>query len=829
MNKTLKSTLANRFYPAALGLLIINFIVFCLSAHADSMRSGPFSGYFLLHYGCAVLVFIFLLIIGSPHKRSIYTIILLLLFISAFALNRDLPVFSTSVTWLSVMLVITGVNFLLFHFWNAMAGWLRCILGFLMGVSTLLLLYLAIYLLPLYPLSLIALIALGISIHTFVPLLLLAQAFMILRVTAFTFRAGVISFSSGFVAALLFTVTYCFLFSAEVQKLNLAYNRSIAEDSGDLPSWVEISREAHGGFIETKVLHTDLLYTLRKWEIAGLGDRPPFNFGNSQLHDPLVVTASTFSRPLEIPEDERVKILESMYDARHEGQEALWSGKDLYTGYVNSKVKIWPKLHLAYTEKVISVTNPNRNRSWPQEAIYTFHLPEGGVVTSLSLWINGKEEKGILTTKEKADTAYRTIVGVEQRDPSVVRWQEGNTVSVRVFPVIPGESRKFRIGFTAPLAVVDKELRYDNIYFDGPPSIHAIEDASVVFAGKPSGLQMPPGFDRRRSGRYKADWKITMKDDGLTPGTFSFNGKAYTIQPYQLERTKVETNAVYLDVNAAWTRREFDEVMRLVSPRPVYVWLDEQMVQIEEHNREECLETLLAHRFSLFPVHMIKSPATSLLISKSTPISPVLADIKGSTFRNDLSAYLSITDLPKLRLLNIGGELSPYLKSLKEHRVFRYESGGILLLKILMDTGTFAADTESQNRVVIDQANVAIVRQDSISSTNTAPDHLMRLFAYNHIMQQTGKGLITGSAGQDTLVAVAKEAYVVSPLSGLIVLETQKDYDRFGIKDDLSSLKNASMKSTGAVPEPHEWALIILVMLTLIYVKFRPKWSKANV
>jgi XrtN system VIT domain protein len=78
-------------------------------------------------------------------------------------------------------------------------------------------------------------------------------------------------------------------------------------------------------------------------------------------------------------------------------------------------------------------------------------MPEGAVVTSLSLWINGNEEKAILTTKEKADSAYKTIVGAERRDPSVVHWQEGNSVSVRVFPVLPGESRKFKIGITAPL------------------------------------------------------------------------------------------------------------------------------------------------------------------------------------------------------------------------------------------------------------------------------------------------------------------------------------------------------------------------------------------
>jgi hypothetical protein len=59
---------------------------------------------------------------------------------------------------------------------------------------------------------------------------------------------------------------------------------------------------------------------------------------------------------------------------------------------------------------------------------------------------------------------------------------------------------------------------------------------------------------------------------------------------------------------------------------------------------------------------------------------------------------------------------------------------------------------------------------------------------------------------------------VVTPVTNLIVLETKSDYDRFGIKDNGASLKNASMKSSGAVPEPHEWLLILLIVGVIIYL-----------
>lgn len=69
------------------------------------------------------------------------------------------------------------------------------------------------------------------------------------------------------------------------------------------------------------------------------------------------------------------------------------------------------------------------------------------------------------------------------------------------------------------------------------------------------------------------------------------------------------------------------------------------------------------------------------------------------------------------------------------------------------------------------------------------------------------------------LVDEAKKAYVVTPVSSLVVLEAKKDYERFDIKDNGPGLKNASANSKGAVPEPHEWALIIIAIGVLLYVK----------
>ena len=75
---------------------------------------------------------------------------------------------------------------------------------------------------------------------------------------------------------------------------------------------------------------------------------------------------------------------------------------------------------------------------------------------------------------------------------------------------------------------------------------------------------------------------------------------------------------------------------------------------------------------------------------------------------------------------------------------------------------------------------------------------------------------------QPDVLAEAEKANIVTPVSSLIVLETQKDYEHFNIEQSKNSLKNASMKSSGAVPEPHEWLMILLTVGIVVYLFRKP-------
>ena len=137
----------------------------------------------------------------------------------------------------------------------------------------------------------------------------------------------------------------------------------------------------------------------------------------------------------------------------------------------------------------------------------------------------------------------------------------------------------------------------------------------------------------------------------------------------------------------------------------------------------------------------------------------------------------------------------------------------------MLSQNKFYEYQEDEKVIVNNYAGFKLVETKDVSSQKSqAPDHLMRLFAYNNLLKAVGENFVSKKELAKELIDEAKEAHVVSPISSLIVLETQADYDRFDIKKSKNSLDNASIKNAGAVPEPHEWLLIFMALTWLTYL-----------
>jgi hypothetical protein len=87
----------------------------------------------------------------------------------------------------------------------------------------------------------------------------------------------------------------------------------------------------------------------------------------------------------------------------------------------------------------------------PQEARADILLPEGGVIDRASLWINGVERSAAFGSTGAVREAYQKVAVVERRDPLLVTSVAPGRVLAQCFPVPAHGAMKIRLGMTAPL------------------------------------------------------------------------------------------------------------------------------------------------------------------------------------------------------------------------------------------------------------------------------------------------------------------------------------------------------------------------------------------
>ncbi len=97
------------------------------------------------------------------------------------------------------------------------------------------------------------------------------------------------------------------------------------------------------------------------------------------------------------------------------------------------------------------------------EGFYAFQLPDGAVIDGLWLWDNGVRKRFIVMKKEEAERIYDSIVNPRQppRDPAILESLGANRFQLKVFPILPFNSRRIEIQYfhTLPLSL-DGTIQY---------------------------------------------------------------------------------------------------------------------------------------------------------------------------------------------------------------------------------------------------------------------------------------------------------------------------------------------------------------------------------
>lgn len=99
-----------------------------------------------------------------------------------------------------------------------------------------------------------------------------------------------------------------------------------------------------------------------------------------------------------------------------------------------------------------------KNHSFEQrEARAEVQLPPGGVVSRLTLWVNGEEREAAFAGRGHVRLAYQKVAIQQRRDPVLVTTSGRDRILVQCFPVPPNNGEmKIRLGVTLPMVLEDE-------------------------------------------------------------------------------------------------------------------------------------------------------------------------------------------------------------------------------------------------------------------------------------------------------------------------------------------------------------------------------------
>lgn len=136
-----------------------------------------------------------------------------------------------------------------------------------------------------------------------------------------------------------------------------------------------------------------------------------------------------------------------MFDAGLGGDEVAGRIKGLSLIHSRIDGSVDSNAALSYLEWTLTFENASQMQ---REARAVVSLPPSGVVSRLTLWIDGQAQEAAFAARRKVKQAYREVVN-QNRDPVLVTTKGPDRILLQCFPVLPGKKMKIRLGITAPL------------------------------------------------------------------------------------------------------------------------------------------------------------------------------------------------------------------------------------------------------------------------------------------------------------------------------------------------------------------------------------------
>ncbi|MGJ8640430.1 MAG: VIT domain-containing protein [Opitutaceae bacterium] len=463
-----------------------------------------------------------------------------------------------------------------------------------------------------------------------------------------------------------------------------------------------------------------------------------------------------------------------------------------------------PAFGVGYVEWTMVFRNSDRWRD--HEARMLISMPKGAVASRVTLWVNGEPREAAFGSKAKVRAAYQAVAVRQRRDPILVNWAGPDLLLAQCFPIpADGGSMKVRIGMSFPLEATEGALGFRD------PSIVAenfvMEDEfkhSVWYEEKTTdGVISHPVVDLsndelvRHSGKTLTDTTLSFAsftsshptDDQLTQVLkASLPAEAQSLAP----------KAVVID-GSVRMKAQADKIAKWISRHAgtTDLYFASDKVHHFQGNGAACADWIRGRKFTGGQDNV---PA---LVEAARKLQG------NASAENPQSIYWFSGPQP----IQLSG--TEPIRQLFERRPLHLDIIACLTTRDYNALYELAPLNYSETRYLDDDGNLmeSIIGFEQIENAPSAQkgsSHPHRLKIAQSIRQQANhtyrQQAKLGSASFKAKIAElaneAAAAYLVTQLSGAVVLETDRQYKE-------NDLEAGDPNSVPTVPETKHYALIL--------------------
>ncbi len=491
--------------------------------------------------------------------------------------------------------------------------------------------------------------------------------------------------------------------------------------------------------------------------------------------------------------------------------------------------------------------------SWNREAEARIRLPEGGVVSRATLWVNGEPREAVVAKQEKAASAYNRVVR-QNRDPLLVTLSGMNKVRLQCFPVPENGSMKVRIGVTFPVHL-NKTGNQGTAHlpyfiernFDIPENVqHSIwlesEETLSTKYGNVTAKRLDDGTSKLKGSIG------SRKKNGLSRFHFTVQRNPKTRSVWAVDPVTDEIIRMELNRRRKKTENKHPHMFVIHTSQAMKPYKSEIISRIQN------IPTDIQSGF-LFVGDQVRDKEGTLRTRTGDDLKGIAEKVRKLNFQGGVDGVSGLTKAlsvlqseerativwfhgPQPVLLQSPELISQYLRRRKgeiELVDVPLEQGPNRVLDRLSMRKDFMIYTQpsflskKSNTVVTSRRGGFWSRtftkensQDKQKEGVKTSPHMARIYAFQRVKKMWREG---GQKNREDAIQIARNYNLVTPVTGAVVLESEEQYEE-------ADLEHSDLAKVPSVPEPELWMLLIAVagslFLLMLYRHQRSSYEPAT-